>query len=167
MREGIIRKVIASTDAGEIADIYRWYVENSTATFEVQPLSESQMRKRIEEIASRYPCFVWEEEGRILGYCYAHRWKNYAAYDITLETTIYLAPGITGQGIGRELMRTLIDECRERGVGSLIACITAENEGSCRFHESLGFGQVSDFRKVGMKFGRLLDVRDYQLILLS
>ena len=68
-----------------------------------------------------------------------------------------------GHGIGQVLMDHLIKECRERGYMSLIACITAENEGSRRFHERLGFSQVSDFKRVGYKFGRYLDVTDYQL----
>ncbi|MDE6403235.1 MAG: GNAT family N-acetyltransferase, partial [Muribaculaceae bacterium] len=68
-------------------------------------------------------------------------------------------------GIGRELMKELIAECRRRGFHSLIACITAENTVSCAFHERLGFVRVSHFKEVGYKSGRKLDVVDYQLIL--
>ena len=158
-----IREVKAATDAREIAEIYNRYVANTTATFELRPLTEEEMRGRIEEVAAKFPYYVWEEEGIILGYCYAHKWKGFAAYDITLESTIYLLPDVKGRGIGMKLMKRLIDECRRRGFISLIACITAENEESCRFHEKLGFRQVSLFRNVGKKFGRLLDVADYQL----
>lgn len=162
---GNIRAVRPSEDAAGIADIYRWYVENTTVTFEMVALSENMMRRRIEEISSHFPYFVWEEESRILGYCYAHNWKSFEAYDITWETTIYLDPEARGQRIGTQLMERLIGECRERGIISLIACITADNQESCRFHEALGFKAVSLFRNVGRKFGRLLDVRDYQKIL--
>ncbi|MDE6340438.1 MAG: GNAT family N-acetyltransferase, partial [Muribaculaceae bacterium] len=59
----------------------------------------------------------------------------------------------------------LIDECRQSGIGGLIACNTSENEGSIRFHEKLGFRKVSRFRAVGQKFNRLLDVTDLELLL--
>lgn len=157
-----IRRVDPTRDAKEITEIYSWYVKNTTSTFELIPLSEEEMRQRIEDIASCFPYYVWEEGGDILGYCYAHKWKGFRAYDITLETTIYLRPGAKGRGIGRQLMKRLMGECRDMGIVSLIACITAENEESCRFHESLGFLPVSRFRGVGKKFGRLLDVTDYQ-----
>ena len=63
------------------------------------------------------------------------------------------------------LMERLIADCREAGLHVLIACITADNEASCRFHEKLGFEKVSEFRQVGRKFDRWLDVADYELIL--
>ncbi len=160
-----IREINPSSDAKHIAAIYRWYVENTTATFELEPLSDNAMLQRIEEIAIRFPYFVYEEDGKITGYCYAHTWKDFPAYDITLETTIYLRPDTTGHGHGKALMEKLIAECRNRGVVSLIACITTENEGSCHFHESLGFIARSCFHSVGKKFGRLLGITDYQLLL--
>lgn len=161
----MIRPVDLSKDVADITRIYEWYVRNTTVTFEMNPLSEDEMSDRIRSISSAYPYFVWEEDGRVSGYCYVHLWKSFPAYNITLETTIYLDPEVKGRGIGSKLMDKLIDECRRRGFVSLIACITAENEESCRFHEKLGFVKVSDFKKVGRKFNRLLDVVDYQLLL--
>ncbi len=158
-----IRPLEPHKDAPEIAEIYKWYVENTTATFETVPPTPEVMEERLHAIASDYPCYVCEESGRVVGYCYVHLWKTFAAYSLTLETTIYLRPGMEGHGIGLTLMEHLIRECRERGFVSLIACITAENDGSRRFHERLGFSQVSDFKRVGYKFGRYLDVTDYQL----
>lgn len=162
---GVIRTVDPDKDVADIARIYRGYVENSVATFELDPLSESGMLSRIRGVVPDYPYFVWEEEGKVAGYCYAHPWKSYPAYRVTLETTVYIDPEAKGKGGGTRLMRRLIEECRRRGFISLIACITAENEESCRFHEKLGFEKVSSFRKVGKKFNRLLDVVDYQLAL--
>ena len=101
----------------------------------------------------------------VVGYCYAHAWKEKAAYKYTLETTVYLSPGYKGKGIGRQLMERLIEECRVGGYHALIACITEGNEASCSLHEKLGFRKVSHFEKVGLKFGRWLDVVDYELII--
>ncbi len=80
-------------------------------------------------------------------------------------TTVYLTPEACHKGIGPLLMTHLIDECRRQGYHALIACITADNLSSLRFHQRLGFCQVSRFPKVGRKFGRWLDVIDLELIL--
>lgn len=162
-----IRQVDASGDAHSIAEIYAPYVTDTTITFETTPPTEEEMCERIRKIASRYPYLVYEEDDVIKGYAYAHPWKEKDAYFPTWETTIYLHPSAQSRGIGRRLMETLANECARRGCRSLIACITAENESSRRFHESLGFRQVSLFREVGCKFGRFLDVADYQKILTS
>lgn len=152
-------------DAKAIADIYNYYLVNSVATFDIETVTEVDMTAKIADISASYPFFVYELNGEIAGFCYAHEWKTKSAYQYTLETTIYLSPQLVGQGIGRRLMECLIEDCRARGYSVLIACITAENEASCLFHEKLGFRKVSHFEKVGMKFGRWLDVADYELII--
>ncbi len=161
----IIRPVNPETDAASIAAIYKPYVESTTISFENVAPDAHEMKRRIIEITQHCPYYVWEENGTVLGYCYAHPWKERPAYSPTLETTIYLAPEATERGIGRKLMNELIAECRRRGFHSLIACITAENTVSCAFHERLGFVRVSHFIEVGYKSGRKLDVVDYQLVL--
>lgn len=162
--KGQIRRVVPG-DAGRLAEIYNQYVLRTTISFETEAVTEAEMRSRIEAISSAFPYFVYEYDGAVIGYCYAHPWKDRAAYAKTLETTVYLAQEACGQGIGEALMRRLIEECRALGFHSLIACVTAENSTSVRFHERLGFRQVSRFAEVGLKFGRWLDVVDLQLIL--
>lgn len=152
-------------DTGSITAIYNEYVAHSVITFETEPVRKEEMRSRITGIVSHFPYFVYETEGKIAGYCYAHAWKERAAYRHTLETTVYLASEYQGKGIGKQLMQTLINECRHRGYHALIACITEGNEASNSLHQKLGFKQVSHFEKVGLKFDRWLDVFDYELIL--
>ena len=65
----------------------------------------------------------------------------------------------------KKLLSALIDACRHHGLHVLIACITFPNTSSVRLHEAIGFTQVSRFKEVGKKFGQLLDVYDFQLIL--
>lgn len=140
-------------DVDAITDIYNGYVTGGSATFETEPVGTAEMRSRIAGISARFPYLVCEEGGRVAGYCYAHGWKTKAAYRYTLETTVYLSPDYLGRGIGKRLMR------------ELIACITAGNEASIALHTGLGFKQVSHFEQVGRKFGRWLDVVDYELLL--
>lgn len=160
----MIRKA-TRTDARAIADIYNEYVRNSVISFETEAVSLSAMQQRIEEISGQYPYWVYEEDGKVIGYCYAHGWKERAAYKHTFETTIYLEAASQGKGIGSQLLQILIDECRKAGAHVLIACIVAGNENSIKLHEKFGFQRVAHFSQVGMKFGRWLDVVDYQLTL--
>lgn len=160
----MIRRVDLS-DAGEIVSIYNDYILNSVVSFETEALTVEEMQQRIRDFSSSFPYFVYEKAGHIAGYCYAHAWKSRAAYSGTLETTVYLAPEFKGKGIGRELMEKLISECRSLGYSALIACITASNTDSINFHSRLGFEKVSHFKRVGHKFGRWLDVVDYELLL--
>ena len=157
---------VSSRDAKAIVDIYNEYVVNSVATFETEPLRVEEMEGRIAGISASYPYLVYVDQDEVVGYCYAHTWKERSAYRYTLETTVYLSPGHTGKGIGMLLMQRLIEACRENGYRALIACITEGNEASNILHERLGFKQVSHFKKVGLKFDRWLDVADYELLLL-
>lgn len=158
-------RTVRLQDTKEITDIYNEYVLHSVATFETVPLHEKEMQQRIVQISSSYPYLVYELDNKIAGYCYAHAWKERAAYKYTLETTVYLSPQYVGKGIGKLLMQSLIEECRKGGYRALIACITEGNEASHSLHLKLGFQQVSRFEKVGLKSGCWLDVLDYELLL--
>lgn len=160
-----IRDYVAADSAG-IAEIYNHHVVNTTVSFETVPVSAAEMASRLRDISATYPCLVCvDSDGRVVGYAYAHRWKEKEAYSATAETTVYVGEGHGGHGVGRMLMTALIERSREAGLHALIACITADNDASCRFHEGLGFSRVSMFREVGCKFGRWLDVADYELLL--
>lgn len=163
-KQGKIREVQIQ-DAEAIARIYNHYIEHSTAIFDTKAIGAGSIEELIRQMSAAYPFLVYEEGGCVIGFCYAHIWKTKSAYARTLETTIYLSPSYTCNGIGTKLMQALISECRQRGVHALIACITAENAESVEFHKKFGFAQVSLFKEVGGKFGRLLDVADYELIL--
>ena len=79
-------------DVKAITAIYNEYVINSTATFETQPVKEEEMCARVRAISTNFPYFVYEADNEIAGYCYAHPWKEKAAYKYTLENTINIYP---------------------------------------------------------------------------
>ncbi|MDR1114550.1 MAG: GNAT family N-acetyltransferase [Tannerella sp.] len=160
----MIRKATPE-DAAGIAEIYNYYVENTNITFETEPVPETEMRSRILSISEKYPYPVYEEAGRILGYSYASAWKRRDAYRHTVETTVYVDRFSHGKGIGALLMNTLIDELKKTPAHALIACIAMPNPQSIKLHEKFGFRQVSGFNEVGYKFGRWIDVGDWQLLL--
>ena len=162
----MIRKV-KPEDVQDIALIYNYYIEKSTITFETDPVSVEEMSERIAAISEKYPYFVYEDEEsrKVAGYCYASSWKKKAAYNKTVESTIYIDKAFQSKGIGRALMNKLINELREKSFHAIIACITTPNPTSVKLHENLGFMQASNFREVGYKFGKWLNVGDWELIL--
>ncbi len=84
-------------DAKAIAAIYNEYVIHSVVTFDIEPVREEDMRGRIAGISAHYPYFVCESDGKVVGYCYAHPWKQRVAYGHTLETTVYFFPIVLGK----------------------------------------------------------------------
>ena len=115
----MIREVIEA-DCREITEIYNYYVTNSIATFDTIPVTEQQMLDNIRNISADYPYYIYEIDGAIAGYCYAHSWKTRKACQLTAETTVYIAPQHTGKGIGQLLMKRLIKECRNRKLHALL-----------------------------------------------
>jgi phosphinothricin acetyltransferase len=106
-----------------------------------------------------------ECNGAFAGYTYATRWRERPAYRYTAESTIYLNPAFSGQGIGRHLYGTLLDELRMGKMHVVIGVITIPNPASVALHEKLGFKKVAHFSEVGYKFDRWLDVGYWQLML--
>lgn len=161
----MIRPVRAK-DAEAVAAIYNYYIQNSWATFEEQPLSLPEMSRRIQAVVDKgLPWFVVEEEGSVIGYSYAGPWKDRSAYRFSVESTIYLVPGALGQGIGSQLYGALLDAVREARIHSVIGIIALPNEASVALHEKLGFKKVAHLSEVGWKFDRRIDVGYWQLLI--
>lgn len=152
-------------DAFDIVSIYNHYIQETTVTFETESIPVQAMQKRISAISSEGIFLVYESVDGIIGYSYAHPWKERKAFCHTWETSVYVSHKHQGAGIGRKLMEELISQCKRTGCHSLIACITANNEVSCKLHLQLGFQKVSHFIEVGYKFNQWLDTVDYELVL--
>lgn len=159
-----IRRMLPE-DMEPVRQIYSYYIEHTTVTFDLQVPSPEDYTLKQDQIRQEGMAWVCEEQGRITGFCYAHRWKEKEAYARTWETTVYVHPEEKGHGIGTALMRRLIADAEAHGAHALIACITCPNPDSERLHHHLGFVPVSRFREVGRKFDTWLDVADYQLLL--
>ena len=165
MSEQINIRTVKPEDMAAITRIYNEYVLHTVVSFEVEAVTEAEMLRRMQSVVPTCPYLVAEADGVVAGYCYVHPWKDRPAYAHTFETTVYLAPAYKGRGIGRLLMEELMAQCAASPrCHALVACITAENEASCAFHRKLGFRKVSHFEAVGYKFGRWLDVVDYEYV---
>jgi L-amino acid N-acyltransferase YncA len=160
-----IRTAVAS-DSDWIARIYNHYIRQSVATFEETDVSLQEMARRIEEtISASLPWLVAEEQGSIVGYAYANKWKVRSAYRFAAESTIYLDENSTGKGVGTRLYQELISIVRARQLHTLIGGIAQPNQASIALHERLGFRKVAHFEEVGFKFGQWVDVAYWQLVL--
>lgn len=153
-------------DAAAIAGIYNHYILNTIVTFEEEVLPVEEMARRITEtLADGNPWFVWEEDGRILGYAYADKWKSRCSYRFSVEATVYLDPAATGRGLGTKLYTTLIDRYRNTRIHAIIGGVALPNEASAALHEKLGFKKIAHFKEVGWKFDQWIDVGYWELIL--
>ncbi|MEM6582458.1 MAG: arsinothricin resistance N-acetyltransferase ArsN1 family B [Pseudomonadota bacterium] len=160
-----IRDVLSS-DAGLIVDIYNHYIEHTIITFEEAVISAAEMASRISETWSNgLPFLVAEYGDQVVGYAYASAWKGRCAYRYSVETTVYLAPDMTGKGVGYPLYQALFSKLREGSIHVAIAGIALPNEASVALHEKCGMYKVGQFVEVGFKFDRYIDVGYWQLSL--
>lgn len=153
-------------DASAIADIYNHYILTSHATFEIDEIDGVEMQRRIgESAAANYPFFVAVEASEVIGYAYGRRYRPRAAYEHSIEISVYIRNGHEGRGVAGKLYDQLFPEIRQRGFHAIIAGISLPNDASVRLHERFGMTKVAHFREVGLKFDRWIDVGYWQLIL--
>jgi phosphinothricin acetyltransferase len=155
----------ALSDIPTIARIYAHAVAHGTASFELEPPTEAEMRKRMETLLNgRFPYIVAELDGAVVGYAYAGPYRARPAYRFSVENSIYVAPEMHRRGIGKVLLKALIEAATARGFRLMIAVIGDSNQvASIGVHKALGFADAGVFKNVGYKFGRWLDTVHMQL----
>ena len=147
----------AAADAAALLGIYGQYID-TPITFECALPSEEAFRRRVAEYGAACPYLVWEEDGRILGYAYAHRLGERAAYQWSAELSIYLGRDSTGRGLGRRLYGALMELLRLQGVRTAYGCVTLPNAGSEGLHAAMGFRRTGTWHSAGFKCGAWRDV---------
>ena len=150
-------------DVRAIMAIYAPYVRETAVTFEYEMPSYEAFVRRFEGISAGYPWLVWEEAGEILGYAYADRAFERAAFAWDADMSVYLREDARGRGIGGRLYDCLEQMLGQRGYHNLYALITGENLSSVRFHERRGYERLGVLRATGFKFGRWHDLYWYGL----
>lgn len=155
----IIRRVRLD-DAAAVNAVYNPFVLETPATFETAPIDEAGRVAWIEARAGdpRYPVLVAEEGGRIIGFANASPFDERPAYETSIKTSVFVAPGAQGKGAGAALYRALFDVVASADVHRAYALIVAPNPASVALHRRLGFRHVSTLDEVGRKFGRYYSV---------
>ncbi len=156
---------VKSDDAADLLYIYDHYVRNTAITFEYETPTLTEFKGRIERITAKYPYIVALLNGKVAGYAYAGVFKDRAAYDRSVEMTVYVDKDLRKSGIGRALYEALEERLKNIGILNLYACIgypEKEDEyldrNSARFHEHMGYTLAGRFHKCGYKFGRWYDM---------
>ena len=139
-------------DAEEILEIYAPYIKKTAITFEYDVPSLLEFSGRIAEIQKKYPWIVYEENGKILGYAYGGPEYTRAAYQWTVETSVYLSEEARGKGIGTALYEKILDILKKQNFCICYAKINDDNKASIMMHEKYGFKQIGIKKNCGYKF---------------
>lgn len=159
----VIRRA-AEGDVAELTAIYNHYVRETPITFDIEPWSLEARRSWLEgfRASGRHQLFVAERDGRVVGYAGSHGFRPKAAYDTSVETTVYLAATALGEGIGARLYGALFEALASERVHRALAGITLPNSASIALHRRFGFAPIGIFREVGHKLGRYWDVQWFE-----
>jgi len=153
-------------DIPKILEIYNDIILRTTAVYDYQPhtllLREAWFDTKQKD---GWPVFIAEEYGLMLGFSSIGPFRAWAAYQYSVENSIYVAAGMRGKGIGRLLLEPLVKAAKAKKMHTIIAGIDAGNQASLKLHQSFGFVEVAHFKEVGYKFGRWLDLTFLQLML--
>jgi phosphinothricin acetyltransferase len=147
-------------DLPRLTEIYNHYVVHTSVTFDIEPYTVEKRTAWFEQFGAtgRYRLVVAERDGTVVGYAGTMRFRPKAAYETTVETTIYCAPEAVGQGIGPKLYAALFDAIANEDIRRIVAGYTLPNDVSAKLHASLGFTPVGIYKEVGRKFGKYWDV---------
>lgn len=151
---------MTEADLPALLAIYNHYIRTTPITFDLEPHTPEQRRNWFTHIdtTGRYQAFVAERDGTMVGWANTSPFRTKAAYDTTVETTIYLAPDATGLGLGRMLYRTLLEAISREDVHRAYGVVTMPNDASVALHVAMGFKLIGEMKEVGRKFGRFWDV---------
>lgn len=148
-----------AADVDAVSRIFAWYVQHTVTTFEETPRSAGEwdeIRVLLNNLG--LPFLVAESNGRIAGYAYASPWRRKPGYRHTVEDSVFVAPGLTGRGIGRLLLGGLLSACGSSGARQMIAVIAdTGDEASAALHRAFGFIDAGRLRQVGYKQGKWID----------
>ena len=140
---------------------------HTTALYDYRPRTPDMMAAWFAAKAKgRYPVLGLEDEtGTLAGFASYGPFRAWPAYKYSIEHSVYVDAGFRGRGVGKDLLRALIDSAIAQGYHMMVGGIDASNAASIALHQSLGFERCAVIRHAGFKFGRWLDLEFYQRIL--
>ena len=154
-----IRPALRS-DLQRITEIYNHYVIHTPITFDLAPHTVDARIPWFEQFANtgRHRLLAAEENGIVVGYAGTMRFRDKAAYQTSVETTVYCSHDALGRGVGSRLYAALFEAIAGEDIHRIVAGYTLPNAATLALHERFGFKPVAVFSEVGRKFGRFWDV---------
>ncbi|MFG0329091.1 MAG: GNAT family N-acetyltransferase [Phycisphaerales bacterium] len=165
MTEVVVIRAAHEGDLPALVELYNHYIRETPFTFDIDPYTVESRRPWFDQFADtgRHRLFVaTDQDEQVRGFASSQRFRPKAAYDTSVETSIYLSPESTGRGIGSQLYRTLFEALRREDVHRLYAGVTLPNPASIAFHERFGYKRLGVYREVGRKFGCYWDVEWFE-----
>ena len=164
--QSVAVRLARESDLEQINEIYNHYILKTAITFDIEPWTMGERRAWFAKFGThgRYRLVVAEDRRGVIGFAGTSRFREKAAYDPTVEMTIYCASEATGHGVGSMMYEALFPLIADEDIRSGIAAITLPNEVSIRLHERFGFTLVGVTHDVGRKFGKFWDVAWYERI---
>ena len=157
----VVFRTVTDDDSAAVLDIYNHYVSTSNVTFDLDVWTADDMAHKIETVAALgMPFIVAEREGELVGYAYLSPFREKAAYDTTMENTLYLHESARGSGIGATMLDELCRLGAIAGVREVVAVIadTPDAIASIRLHDKAGFARVGEMQRVGRKFDEWIGI---------
>lgn len=154
-------RLIETKDFESILRIYQQYIETNI-TFEYELPTLSVFADRIEQVMEEYACIVYERDGEILGFAYAHQLAERAAYKSSAELTVYTSKASKGLGVGKGLYKLLMNICQYQGIQTVYGLVTVGNTASELLHEKLGFKRVGTLSRVAYKNNQWLSLAYFE-----
>jgi L-amino acid N-acyltransferase len=153
-----------AADLPAINEIYNHFVLHCTCTYQTTPATLAEREAWFSGRGPRHPVIVAEENGQVVAWGSLSAFHKREAYAQTVEDSVYVSPHHQRRGLGRMMLEELIRRARAAGVHSIIAIISADQQGSIELHRRMGFTDAGRLREAGRKFGQLLDVAYMQLM---
>lgn len=158
-------------DSQDILDVYKYYITDTVASFEIDVPTIEVFSKRVHDISENYPYILCYSDDELLGFAYAAQHRERAAYKYDVDVSIYVKNGNLQQGIGTKLYQRLFEELSNLEFYNAYSGITLPNEKSVNIHHKFGFKDIGVYTKTGYKMGKWLDVlwlekqlKDYESI---
>jgi phosphinothricin acetyltransferase len=153
---------VTQENINQVLAIYNWYVLNSTATFHLEAVTQEELGNMLSVGHPKYQSFVILLDNAVCGFCYLSQFRYKEAYDRSAEITLYLTSASSRKGIGKKTLAYLEKVAIENDINNLIAVITSDNAASISLFENDNYFKVGHLKKIGVKFGKALDVVSYQ-----
>ncbi len=145
-------------DISSIMEIYNKEIREAVATFDTEEKTFDEIKEWFRDHGPKNPIIVAEKDNEIVGWAALSKYDDKKAYSDTAEISLYVLRNFQGKGIGKKLMKKIIDEGKKVGLHTIIARITEGNKISVKLHKKYGFDQIGIYKEVGKKFGKTLDV---------
>lgn len=159
-------RLATTDDARACAAIYAPIVEHTATSFETTAPDAHEFARRIADVLVALPWLVATDQDGVMGYAYASKHRERAAYQWSVDTSVYVHERCRGRGVGKALYEDLFARLKRQNIYAAHAGITLPNAGSVGLHEAMGFRPIGVYERVGFKHGAWHDVGWWQRELL-